>query len=124
MGHSSGYGHRLLRQGGGVDGNAGALVENQQILVLIEDVQRHVYRRDMRAERIVVGHVYRHKVAGADDGVYVDRRAVEQDGVGPPFEALEQGGRDVPPTAEQMLQLFAVLGRRDGGGENSHGATP
>ena len=120
VGHRPRHGDGLLRQGRRVDGDPGGLVEDQQILVLPQHVQGVVHGDDGVLRRRV-GHVRRQHVARVGHGTDGDGAAVQQDGVLPPFEGLQQGGGQSQLLPQQVLDRLAGQRRGDGQRQDTHG---
>ena len=121
--HSAGYGDRLLRQRGGVHGNTGGLVDQQQILIFVQDVQRIVHRLDVGVLAGQVGHIGGQQVAGAGHEPHGDGCTVDRDGA-PELQPAEEAAGDVPQASQQLPDGLPAVGLGDGMGQNSHGTPP
>ena len=121
--HSAGYGDRLLRQCGGVHGDAGGLVDQQQILIFVQDIQRIVHRLDVGVLAGQVGHIGGQQVAGAGHEPHRDGCTVDRDGA-PELQPAEEAAGDVPQASQQLPDGLSAVGLGDGMGQNSHGTPP
>ena len=106
-----------------MEGDAGGLVEQQQVVILVQHVQREVHWLDVGVLTGEVGHIGAQQVAGAGHGPDGDGCAVQGDGAAE-LQAAQQAVVDVPQTAEQLLDGKAVLVGGDGMGQQAHGAPP
>ena len=122
VGHSSCDGGGLLRQGGGVDGDARGLVQKQQVLVLVEDGQRVVHRQDVGILPGLVRHIGLQDIAGVEQVIHRDGRTVDGNGAAE-FQTAQQAAGDVPQAAQQFLGGAAGLRGDDGMGQDAHGGT-
>ena len=91
----------------GVHGDVCGLVDDQQVVVLVNDIQRQTAGGKL-LRRTALEKQDGYCVAGAHDGVDVGGEAVEQDGVFPPFEAFQQGVGNSQLAAQNIAQWLVV----------------
>ena len=91
VGQAVGQGGFAGGEGGGVDRQRGALVEDQKEFVLIPDVQRHGDGRNRRGG-LVIPQVHRQSVPGGHHGGGEGGGAVEEDAVLAALDVVEQRG--------------------------------
>ena len=60
-----------------MDDHAGGLVDHQHVLVLIDDIQGNVLRKNLHPAALV-GHPDRDHVVGTDDGIRLGRGVVQE----------------------------------------------
>ena len=115
-----GQGGLLRREGGGDGGQAGRLIHHQQVLVLIEDLQRHG-RRDQGGGTLRRVQIHPQPVPGPEEGRDEHPPAVDGEaGLGPLQAADAAGGEaQLPPQqaldrAPGLLLCHHQLQRRHG----------
>ena len=113
---------RLRFRAARVHGDVRGFVDDQQVVILIDDIQRQITRGKLLS-RAALGEVDRYNVTGADNGVDMGGGAVEQNGVLPPFEALEQGVGELQLAAQDIAQGLIVPLRGYGMGKRPHKIT-
>ena len=122
--HGPGHGDGLLRQGGGMDGDAGGLIQQEKILVLPQNIQRIGHGADVGILTRQVGDVRRQHVAGLCAGGDDDGDTVQSDGAGPPFQLGQKAAGDTELPAQQSSYRQAGLLRGNGVGQEPHEKTP
>ena len=63
----------------------------------------------MGTQIAVIGDIDGQFVTGMYNGGHCHRQTVEQNGIFPPFQRLEQAGGDLPCAPHELLDLFALL---------------
>ena len=96
-----------------VYGHAGGLVQHQKIVVLKQDVQRHVHRLEPEALPRIA-HLYGERVPGLHTVDGSDGAAVAQNAVRPPPQARKHPVRDAKISPQQAFHGAPRLLRRDG----------
>ena len=122
--HGTGYGDGLLRQGGGMDGDAGGLIQQEEVLVLPQNIQRIGHGADVGVFPRQVGDVRRQHVSGLCAGGDDDRDAVQGDGAGPPLQLGQKAAGDAELPAQQGSYRQTGLLRGNGVGQEPHEKTP
>ena len=120
VGHGTGDGGRLLRQRRRMHGNAGRLIDKQQVLILVQDIQREVHRPDVWVFSRQIGYVRRQHISGARHEAYSDGRTIDGDGL-PEFQPAEKAAGDAPQVQQQLFYRLTSLRFNDGMGQNTHG---
>lgn len=102
-----------------MDGDAGGLVDEKKVLILVQDIQREGYRPDVGVFSRQIGYVRRQHISGARHEAYGDGRAIDGDGL-PEFQPTEKATGDAPQVQQQLFYRLTSLRFNDGMGQNTH----
>ena len=104
----------------GMDGNSPGLVHHQQILVLIENVQRAGDGLDLLAP-CRVPHGHGQNLPHPDPGGGEHRLSVQQNAVGQALGPADRSGGEAQLPTEKGIHVLPLLLKGNGQGQSAHG---